>query len=136
MNRRRSAVVAPYRVQEITLCFRRSRRRTFKTNSSADVAKVFEDLSNEVRECFYAAYLNGENEVIGVERVSAGTISWTYACHAEVLRTALLVGARALIVVHNHPSGNPRPSQGDLDITEQLTKAAEFFRITLLLMLA
>ena len=71
----------------------------------------------------------------GVERVvavSSGTIQETLAAPGDVFREAVRDGATAVIVAHNHPSGNPEPSQSDLRLTTQLAQAGEILGISLL----
>jgi DNA repair protein RadC len=125
-------IMTPYRVQEIKLSFVRSKRPTFHANSSTPVAYAFRDLAKEVRESLFAVYLTAANEVIGIERVSTGSIGCTHAEPAEVLRTALIVGAQSIIIIHNHPSGSTIPSDDDHAITEAIAQTAKLFRIRLL----
>ncbi len=122
----------PYTVQEIRLSFVRSRRRTFYGSSSVEIAYAFKNLTKEVRESLYAVYLSGSNEIIGFERVCTGTIASAPAEPAEVLRTALIVGARAIIIIHNHPSGSIAPSEEDHRLTMSIAQTAKLFKIQLL----
>ena len=121
--------MTPYRVQEIKLSFVRSQRPTFQIHKSEDVAKAFADLAQCVREEFYAIFLDAANTVICVDHISTGSIGQSLAEPAEVLRTALLVGARAIIVCHNHPSGSTTPSADDRKVTASITEAAKLFDI-------
>jgi len=124
--------MTPYRIQEIRLSLVRSRRPIFRVSESAEAAKAFKNLAKGVRESLYAIYLNAANEVIGFERVSTGSIGWTHAEPAEVLRTALITGARALILIHNHPSGSSSPSATDHMVTRAIAQTAKLFKIQLL----
>lgn len=122
----------PYRLQEVRLRLVRSRQRPFRTTNAQEVFLAFRHLANDVRESFWAAFLNASNEVICLERTSTGTIGSSPVNPAEVIRTALLVGGRAIILVHNHPSGSPEPSTDDRRATEAMVKAARLFDLTVL----
>ena len=119
----------PYRLQEVRLSLVRSNHPTFQVGKPADIARAFAHLSKRVREEFYAVFLDAANTVICVDRVSTGSIGKSLAEPAEVLRTALLVGTRAIILVHNHPSGSTTPSPDDRRITAAIAKAAKLFEI-------
>ncbi|MFV0432127.1 MAG: RadC family protein [Alphaproteobacteria bacterium] len=76
-------------------------------------------------EQFRVLYLNTKNELISDEIQQEGTINATPVYPREIIRRALELGATALIMVHNHPSGDVRPSQGDIDITKQIIAVAQ-----------
>lgn len=86
-------------------------------------------MAHETREHFRILFLNKKNELIGDEIQNSGTVDHTSAYPREIMKRALELGATALILVHNHPSGDPRPSQADVDMTRQIMKAAEPFSI-------
>lgn len=69
-------------------------------------------------------YLDRKNRLIADERQGRGTVDHTPLYPREVVKRALELGASALIVVHNHPSGDPTPSQADIAMTRQLAEAA------------
>ncbi len=121
----------PYRLQEVKLTLVRSHRPTFEVHNPSDIAKAFAHLSRNVREEFYAIFLDAANTVICVDQVSTGSIGKSLAEPAEILRTALLVGARALVVLHNHPSGSITPSADDRQVTAAIANAAKLFNIRL-----
>lgn len=77
------------------------------------------------RECFVAYYVDSKNEVIGYELIAIGGACEVHVTPSEVFRGALIAGARALIVAHNHPSGDATPSTADDDLTERLRAAGE-----------
>jgi DNA repair protein RadC len=97
---------------------------------------VFDLLKYEFKayetENFKSILLNTKNEVMRVVPVSSGTIQETLAAPGDVFREAVRDGATAVIVAHNHPSGNPEPSQADIRLTATLAKAGEILGITLL----
>jgi DNA repair protein RadC len=92
---------------------------------------VKEALQNSDRERFMAIYLNGKNEVVGVEEVSIGSVTTTIV-HPRVLKGAILTNAPAIIVAHNHPSGDPEPTDEDRKITFRLKECCDLMGITLL----
>ena len=69
--------------------------------------------------------------MIGDEIQNSGTVDHTPAYPREIMKRALELGATALILVHNHPSGDPKPSQADVDMTRQIIRAAEPFSIAI-----
>ena len=76
-------------------------------------------------------FLDGKNRLISDEIVSRGTISEAPIYPREILKRALVVAATALIIAHNHPSGDPKPSQGDLEITTRLIQAGKELGLTI-----
>lgn len=81
------------------------------------------------REHFHALYLDTRRRLLASETISVGTMEASLVHPREVFRPALLAGASALIVAHNHPSGDPEPSAEDLALTHRLDKAARLLGI-------
>lgn len=95
-------------------------------SSTADaVALVMEDLRYREQECMAAILLDVRNQVIRVPIITIGTLTASPAHPREIFREAITHGAHSIIVVHNHPSGDPSPSPQDLDLTSRLVKAGE-----------
>jgi len=69
-------------------------------------------------------YLNGRNQIIKMDELFKGTLNTSAVYPREVVKRALNNNAAALVFVHNHPSGNPNPSQDDISITKKLKEAA------------
>jgi DNA repair protein RadC len=88
-------------------------------------------MAHEQREHFRIIFLNKKNEMIADEIQNSGTVDHTPAYPREIMKRALELGATALILVHNHPSGDPKPSQPDIDMTRQVMRAAEPFSIVI-----
>lgn len=88
-------------------------------------------MAREKREQFRVLYLTRKNTLIADEVEGKGSIDHTPAYPREVIRRALELGAAALILVHNHPSGDPHPSQEDIALTHAVIKMAKSFNITL-----
>ena len=82
------------------------------------------------REAFRLLFLDRKNRLIADEVQQRGTIDHTPVYPREVVRRALELEAAAIIMVHNHPSGDPTPSRADIDMTEQVKRAAEQLGIT------
>jgi len=83
------------------------------------------NLKNKKREIFSIIYLNGRNEIIDMEELFQGTLTSSFVYPREVIQKVLKMDAAAIIFVHNHPSGNPNPSDEDINITNKLVDAAK-----------
>jgi DNA repair protein RadC len=81
------------------------------------------------KECLCVFLLNTRRRLIGFELVSQGTLDTILMHPREVLRPAAIHNAAAIIIAHNHPSGDPSPSEGDIAATRQLIHAAEHLKI-------
>ena len=100
--------------------------------SSVDIYELFHPLLCDLpTEEFWVLLMNRSNRVIGKERISSGGIDQTTADVRTILREALLARATQIAVVHNHPSGNARPSQEDRRITDRIKEAGRFMNIHL-----
>ena len=82
-------------------------------------------------ECFHVLYLDRKNRLIPDVRVSVGTVDHVPVYPREVVRRALDLNASALILVHNHPSGDPEPSEADIAMTKEVEKACGVLGLTL-----
>lgn len=91
-----------------------------------------ESLSLVDRECFIALYLNKANEVIGHEVVSIGGVAATLVDIKILIRHALLFNSPNILVCHNHPSGNTKPSEADKSLTKRIKEACETMDINFL----
>jgi len=106
------------------------RQRIFEAE---DVYKIFAaEFSGEKQEIVKALLLNAKYEVIGTEVISKGGIVSAIVQPRDVLRPAVKRGATGVIVVHNHPSGDPTPSADDLNATVEIEKAGEIIGIKLI----
>jgi DNA repair protein RadC len=102
------------------------------TSPSEAVALARKVVQDDAREHFLALYLDGRHRPIARSVVSVGTATASLVHPREVFQAAVLVGAVALIVLHNHPSGDPTPSPEDREVTHRLRKAGELLGIRLL----
>ncbi len=80
-------------------------------------------LKTETREQFRVLFLDQKNQLLADEQQQQGTVNHTPVYPREVMRRALEVGATAIILVHNHPSGDPRPSKDDIAMTNKIVEA-------------
>ncbi len=88
-------------------------------------------MAHEKKEQFRILFLNNKNVLIKDEVQQVGTINHTPVYPREVVKRALDLGATALILVHNHPSGDPNPSQDDIRMTKVIVDAAKGVGITI-----
>jgi len=118
IGRRRAAQEVPEKIQ-IT-----NSQDTYKI-----LAPFLADLQTEE---FWAVFLNQNNRIIGKSRLSSGGINQSVVDIRILFKTALEHFATGLVVAHNHPSGNLKPSQEDLKITKQIAEAGKILNIQLL----
>ena len=101
--------------------------------SSETACNILKPLIGDIeREEFWAVYLNQSNKVIRKEMLSSGGLTGTYVDVRLIMKGALLCNATCMIIAHNHPSGNEKPSVEDNLITEQIKKAADSLNIRLI----
>ena len=98
----------------------------------ADVAELCKDLQPLAQEAFVVITLNTRNNVIDKQLITLGLLDASLVHPREVFRKAIGDGAFALILVHNHPSGDPSPSSQDIRITKQLIDAGKIIDIKVL----
>ncbi len=101
-------------------------------SSAGIVYQLFSHLKQETKEHFIALHLDSKNRILCVDNVSVGTLTNTLIHPREVYKTALLSAAASIIVLHNHPSGDPTPSREDIAVTEKLKAAGDIIGIALL----
>ncbi|MBT4837054.1 MAG: DNA repair protein RadC [Methylococcales bacterium] len=102
--------------------------------SSPDETRSFliAKLKGAQKEIFGCLFLDNKNHIISFEELFHGTINETKIYPRELIKRAFYNNAAACIFVHNHPSGNPTPSQEDIDITQKLRKTFSIFDIRIL----
>lgn len=88
-------------------------------------------MAHETKEHFRILFLNKKNELIADEIQGSGTVDHTPAYPREIMKRALELGATAMILMHNHPSGDSTPSQADIDMTNAIIRAAQPFNIVI-----
>ncbi|ACA59973.1 RadC family protein [Candidatus Desulforudis audaxviator] len=132
--------VGPAKSAEVRAAFELGRRAacrpgewqpTVRTPEEA-AGLVMEEMRYFDREHFWALVLNTKNRVLAVEKVSVGTLNSSSVHPRELFKNAIRRSAAALILVHNHPSGDPAPSPQDIELTQRLFEAGEIVGIKVL----
>lgn len=131
--------VGPAKAINIAAAFELGKRRKEtdvveqqKINSSRDAFHILnQKLADLPHEEFWMLLLNRANKVIKIESISKGGISGTVVDVRLVSKAAIENNTSSVILAHNHPSGNLKPSQNDIDITKKIKEALKLFDITL-----
>lgn len=101
--------------------------------SSQAIADYFRPrFTGKGQECVIAVFLNGQNQRLGEKEITEGTPTQATVYVRRVIEEALHLSAAAVVLVHNHPSGNPEPSAGDDITTRDLLKACKLVQLILL----
>jgi DNA repair protein RadC len=101
--------------------------------SSKDAVDIFQPLlGDHAHEEFWILFLNRANVVTGKHNISSGGMTGTVVDPKMIFKAALDAKAVSIILCHNHPSGNVKPSQQDLDLTKKITAAGKLIEITVL----
>ena len=103
-----------------------------KISSPQDIVGCLTPWMEAPQEYFFSVCLDGSHRVIKTQTVSIGTANRTVVHPREVFRTAIEIGAVAIAVAHNHPSGNVEPSPEDDEVTRRLREAGEIVGIPVL----
>lgn len=107
--------------------------KKLKITGSGDAFELIQpDLSDLAHEEFWVIVLNRANHIIRKTQVSKGGISGTVADPKIIFKQALEVSGSSIILIHNHPSGNLKPSQADINLTKKMKSAGDFLEIPVL----
>ncbi|GKS12803.1 UPF0758 protein [Paenibacillus chitinolyticus] len=98
-------------------------------SNSDDVARFCSDMQYLDKEHFVSLYLSRANQVIGRETIAIGSLDFGIVHPREVFRSAISRGAYSVVFVHNHPSGDPRPSIDDRKLTDRLMEVGNIVGI-------
>ena len=102
----------------------------FQVSNPDEVAAILREYyQDKDREEFLTVMLDTAHTVIGLSQVSVGGLSASIVEPRQIFKTAILANAAALILAHNHPSGNPEPSREDIKITRQLDEAGKIMGV-------
>ena len=104
-------------------------KRPVISSWSALLAYVRTELAQEAKEQFRVLFLDKKNQLIADEQLGSGTVDHAPVYPREVARRALELSSSAVILLHNHPSGDPAPSPADVDMTRQIVDALRPLRI-------
>jgi DNA repair protein RadC len=109
-----------------------------KVTSAKEVAKVFQDLLaledniDQEKEHYYVMHLDIRSQVKMVELVTIGILNSSLVHPRETFRRAVISGSAAIIIAHNHPSGETDPSDEDMKVTKLMLEAGQILGITML----
>ena len=118
-------------VRELTT--RRYKKAPFTIRGPDDVSALLRaKMATLKREHFVVLLLNARHEVEAIETVSIGSLNASIVHPREVFLPAIKASAASILLVHNHPSGDPEPSEEDLSITKRLVSAGELLGIGVL----
>ena len=110
-----------------------TKTKTMFIQSPDDVSKIIQSYLNGVdREHFVVILLNRKNGIIGINTVSVGDLSSSIVHPREVFKPAIVAGAASIILAHNHPSGDPKPSLDDVRVTKRIKEAGDILGIEVL----
>lgn len=132
--------VGPAGAARLLACLEMSRRAAVPSEERRPVISTPEDvaalcgprLRGRDREHFWTLALNTKNRLLRVIEVSVGSLNASIVHPRELFKDALRVSAASIIVVHNHPSGDPTPSGADIQLTRRLVRAGEVLGIEVL----
>jgi len=121
-------------VQEVAREFLKAKiiEKPFYNSSQEVFDYLYHSMRGLKKEVFKIVYLNSQNQIIDTADLSEGTVNSSAVPPREVVEGAVKNNAAALICVHNHPSGNPAPSQSDKSLTRELVFAGRIMRIRVL----
>jgi len=100
--------------------------------SPLQIFELFSFLNQETKEYFITLHLDGKNRIICIDEVSVGSLNQSIVHPREVFKTALLSSAAAIVLIHNHPSGDPLPSREDREITRRLKEGGDLLGVRVL----
>jgi len=122
---------------QVVACFELGRRlfskeREIFLRSPEEVYDYVKEMSLLKKECLRGLYLNTRNKLIKDEIISIGTLDRSISHPREIFSPAVLYSAASIILVHNHPSGDPTPSPEDIEFTKRIKEASRIMDIELL----
>lgn len=116
----------------VRLCLERPAEPGPILRSQQDACSALQELKSRDRETFVALHLDNKNRIIGTEEVAIGQIAGVAVSPSDVFKSALLSNASAILVAHNHPSGDTKPSPEDEHLTTRLIDAGKLLGIRVL----
>lgn len=109
------------------------KKKKTKISKAKDVFDLFFDkMKDEKKEYFFIVLLDTKNNIISVEKISTGILDASIIHPREIFKPAIKNSAARIILVHNHPSGDPHPSDEDLSITRKLIDIGDLIGIEVL----
>jgi DNA repair protein RadC len=122
---------------QIKACFELGKREDLEPelinfdikNPEAVVKAIRASIKDKAKEHFKLILLNPRNKIIGISTISIGTLNASLVHPREVFKDAIVHSAASVVLAHNHPSGDPEPSEDDLTITKRLTEAGKILGV-------
>jgi DNA repair protein RadC len=122
---------------QIKACFELGKRqdlepelKDFNIKDPQSVVKAIRaSIKDKAKEHFKLILLNPRNKIIGISTISIGTLNTSLAHPREIFKEAIIHNAMSVVLAHNHPSGDPEPSEDDLTITKRLAEAGKILGI-------
>ena len=99
-----------------------------RLSCTTDLLNFARSLQDSDIEKMLTLYLDAQNQVMGIQ-ITSGTVNQAIVYPREIIRHALLIGSSCIILVHNHPSGVPRPSDADIRLTKTVTETSKLLDI-------
>jgi DNA repair protein RadC len=129
--------IGPAKAAQIKACFELAKRENLEADEeSFDIKNpeaVFKLMSSSIKdkakEHFKLILLNSRNKKIGISTISIGTLTTSLVHPREVFKDAITHSAASVILAHNHPSGDPEPSEDDLKITRKLVESGKILGV-------
>ncbi len=134
--------VGTAKASQLKACFELGKRRELETeynyerfdikNPQAVVSAIRSSIKDMKKEHFMLMILNTRNKIVRIENISVGTLNSSLVHPREVFNKAIVHAASSVVIAHNHPSGDPKPSEEDLKITRRLIDAGKLLGIEVL----
>lgn len=133
--------IGPAKAMQIKACFELAKRKNWEPENGKDayienpkdvVNIISKELADKTKEHFKIIMLNSRNKVIGISDISIGTLNASLVHPREVFKEAIIHCSASLILVHNHPSGDPEPSDDDLIMTKRLVESGKLVGIEII----
>jgi DNA repair protein RadC len=132
--------IGPHKAATLAAAFALAKRMADEMRSEALLLETPEAVANMLREdnrlpgveTFQVVLLNTRRRLIRVERISQGTLDTLLVHPREVFKSAIAANAAAIVLAHNHPSGDPTPSEADIKVTRDLIRAGQLLKIEVL----
>jgi DNA repair protein RadC len=121
-------------VKEVCIRYGEKRLRQGQSfNNSEEIYDHFRvRLGNQMQESFFCIYLDNKHRILKEKEISVGIINKSLVHPREIFAPAIAIRACAIILIHNHPSGDPKPSGADIKITKRLVEVGELVGISIL----
>jgi len=125
---------------QIKACFELGKREDLEPepkdfnikNPESVVKAIRSSIKDKAKEHFKLILLNPRNKIIGISTISIGTLNASLVHPREVFKDAIMHSAASVVLAHNHPSGDPEPSEDDLKITKKLVDSGKLLGIEVL----